>query len=384
MLHLKNATVYTMNDKHEIIDNCDILIDKGKIVDVGPNLKSKNAKTINCKGKVIIPGIVDAHSHIGGFNPDKDYDDANDLTGPNSAQLDIYYGINVDSFSFKKCVETGLTTSIITPGSGNAICGLVLAMKSAGKDLDSRIVKRPCALKAAMGVNPKGVYGPREKLPVSRVGVAKIFEEYFEDVKDYMDKKKKAKGNPKKMPEYNEAFEHGQLVLERKIPLKVHSYQHDMMALLRWKKKYGFDLTLDHAQGSSDFYDEIVESGAEVIYGPMSGPLFGGEGCKADPECLIELDRRGVNCAIMTDGPCMPPHLIITEAGELVRKGASVETALRMITINAAKIARAADRIGSIEKGKDADVVVFDGTPALDTDASVLYTIIDGEVVYKA
>ncbi|MGN1343816.1 MAG: amidohydrolase family protein [Traorella sp.] len=382
MLHLKNATVYTMSDKH-VIEHCDILIDKGKIVDVGVQLSCNDADVIDVSEKVIIPGIVDAHSHVGTFNIFNDEQDANDMTSPNSAQLDIYYGIDPNNKSFKDCCRDGITTSIIAPGSGNAICGLVLALKSAGKNYDDRIVKHPCALKAAMGVNPKGVYGPRDQLPVSRLGVSQLFIDFFENVKDYMKKKELAKDDPEKMPPYNEGYEHGQLVLERKIPLKVHSYQHDMMSLLRWKEEYGFDLTLDHAFGASDFYDEIAQSGAEVIWGPLSGPLFGGEGCKADPECVIELDKRGVTCALMTDGPVLHPYMIITEAGEVVRHGASVETALKMITLNPAKIARADDRIGSIEPGKDADLVVFDKTPALDTDAKVLMTFIDGEIVYQ-
>ena len=383
MLHLKNAKVYTMSDAH-VIDHCDILIENGKIKEVGRSLHSKDAEIIDVSGKIIIPGIVDAHSHVGTFNVITNDQNANDLTGPNSSQLDIYYGIDPDSKSFKDCCRDGITTSIIAPGSGNAICGLVLAMKSAGKSYDQRIVKRPCALKAAMGVNPKGVYGPRDQLPVSRLGISQLFIDYFENVKEYMKKKEEAKGDPEKMPPYNEGYEHGQWVLERKIPLKVHAYQHDMMSLLRWKEEYGFDLTLDHAFGASDFYDEIAASGADVIWGPLSGPLFGGEGCKVDPECVIELDKRGVTCAIMTDGPVLHPYLIITQAGEVVRHGGDVESVLKMITLNPAKIARADDRIGSIEAGKDADLVVFDKTPALDTDAKAEMTMIDGEIVYQS
>ena len=204
-----------------------------------------------------------------------------------------------------------------------------------------------------------------------------------------MKKKEEANGDKEKMPPYDKGLEHGQLVLEGKIPLKVHSYQHDMMALLRWQKEYGFKLTLDHAFGASDFYDEIEDAakngpGLSVIFGPQYGPLFGGEGCKNDPECVIELSKRGVNCCIMTDGTVLHPYMIVVGAGEIVRRGASVEEALKMITINAAKIAMAEDRIGSIKVGKDADIVVFEGPPALDTDAKVIYTIGDGKIAYKA
>ena len=385
MLHIKDATVYTM-EKEGIIENCDILIENGKIKEVGIGLVSdRHAQVIDAKGLIVIPGIVDAHSHVGTCKVDNlKEDDTNEMTNPNSAQLDIYYGIDPNNPSFSECAKDGITTSVIAPGSGNVFGGLVLAMKSAGKDFDARVIKKPCALKAAMGVNPKGIYGPREQLPMSRIGVAQVFIDFFESVKQYQKKKADANGDVSKMPKFDRALEHGQMVLERKIPLKVHSYQHDMMALLRWKKEYGFDLTLDHAFGASDFIDEIAQSGAEVIWGPLSGPLFGGEGCKVDPECLKMLHDRGVTCAIMTDGPVLHPYMIVTQAGEAVRHGLDVETALKMITINAAKIARCDDRIGSICQGKDGDLVIFEKMPAVDTDAQVRYTIIDGEIVYQA
>lgn len=385
MLHIKHATVYTM-EKEGVLENCDILVENGKIKEIGQQLVSKHpVDVIDAEGLVVIPGIVDAHSHVGTCKTDNPNDsDTNEMTNPNTAQLDVYYGIDPNNASFTECVRDGITTSVIAPGSGNVFGGLVLAMKSAGKDFDTRVIKHPCALKAAMGVNPKGIYGPREQLPMSRIGVAQVFIDFLESVKQYQKKKAEANGDPEKMPKFDMALEHGQMVLERKIPLKVHSYQHDMMTLLRWKKEYGFDLTLDHAFGSSDFIDEIAESGAEVIWGPLSGPLFGGEGCKVDPECLKMLDERGVTCAIMTDGPVLHPYMIVTQAGEAVRHGLDVETALKMITINAAKIARCDDRIGSIKQGKDADLVIFEKMPAIDTDAKVRYTIIDGEIVYQA
>lgn len=385
MLHIKDATVYTM-EKEGIIKNCDILIEDGKIKEVGTQLVSdEHAQVIDAKGLIVIPGIVDAHSHVGTCKVDNSKeDDTNEMTNPNSAQLDIYYGIDPNNPSFAECAKDGITTSVIAPGSGNVFGGLVLAMKSAGKNFDTRVIKKPCALKAAMGVNPKGIYGPREQLPMSRIGVAQVFIDFFESVKQYQKKKAEANGDIDKMPKFDRALEHGQMVLERKIPLKVHSYQHDMMALLRWKKEYGFDLTLDHAFGASDFIDEIAESGAEVIWGPLSGPLFGGEGCKVDPQCLKMLDDRGVTCAIMTDGPVLHPYMIVTQAGEAVRHGLDVESALKMITINAAKIARCDEHIGSIRQGKDGDLVIFEKMPAVDTDARVRYTIIDGEIVYQA
>lgn len=383
MLLIKNGTCYTMSSQG-IINHCDLLVDNGKIIKIGKDLNEPNAQIIDASGLVVLPGIVDAHSHIGGFDTDTNAQDVNELVKPTTPEMNVLDGINPASASFVSAYQDGITTSCIAPGSGNVICGLVCALKSYGDSLQSRIVKAPVALKAAMGVNPKGIYGPRNATPMSRLGIAQIFRDYFVQVKEYMEKKAAAKDHPEKMPPFDQGLENGILVLEKKIPLKVHSYQHDMLSVIRIAKEFDFHITLDHALGSSDFYDEIEESGAAIIYGPLGAPLFGGEGCKVDIDSLIELDRRGVKCAIMTDGPVLKPYMIVTQAGEVTRAGGDIERVLRMITINAAEIIGCDDRIGSLEEGKDADIVLFKGVPALDTDAKVKMTIIDGTIVYQA
>lgn len=383
MLLIKNGTLYTMSD-NGIMENTDLLIDNGKIIRIAKNILEPQAEVIDASGYTVLPGIIDAHSHIGGFDMDTNAQDVNELTKPMTPEVDVFYGINPDSKAFQYALRDGITTSCIAPGSGNVICGLVCAVKSAGSSFEQRIIKHPAALKAAMGVNPKGVYGPRNATPMSRLGIAQIFREYFMQVQDYMKQKELAKDCPDKMPPFDQGLENGILVLEKKIPLKVHCYQHDMMSMLRIAKEFDFNLTLDHALGASDFYDEIAESHASVIYGPLGAPLFGGEGCKVDIDSLIELDRRGVTCAIMTDGPVLYPYMIITQAGEVVRAGGDIERVLRMLTINPAKIIGCEERIGSLEIGKDADIVLFKGIPALDTDAKAVLTIIDGKIVYQA
>lgn len=242
-----------------------------------------------------MPGLVDAHSHIGGFDTDTGAQDLNELTKPQTPEIQAYDGINPLDRSFMESAKAGITTSAITPGSGNVICGLACAVKSAGTSLASRTLRNPIALKAAMGVNPKGVYGPRTALPMSRLGVADLFRDYFLKVKDYQAKKIQGVSDPEKMPKFDQGMENGLLVLEKKIPLKVHCYQHDMMSLLQLADEFDFDVTLDHALGSSDFYDEIASSKhvRGVIYGPLGAPLFGGEGCKVDIDCLAEPGPAG-------------------------------------------------------------------------------------------
>ena len=186
------------------------------------------------------------------------------------------------------------------------------------------------------------------------------------------------------MVPYDTGLENVCRVLRREIPIKVHCEQFDMLTTIRIAKEFNVEFTLDHAWGAGDFIDDIVDSGCRgVIYGPIGVPLLPGECGKIDIGVLVELDKKGVNCAIMTDGPILNPEVIIIQAGEVIRFGGDIERVLNMLTINPAKILGIEDRVGSIEEGKDADIVIFKGMPAVDTNATVAYTIINGEVVYK-
>lgn len=386
MLLIKNGKVITM-EGNEVLDHTDVLCDEGKIVAIGKKLSS-DAETIDASGKYVLPGFVNPHSHVGGFAADgSDDSDLNEITNPVTAGLSAYYGINPDDRAFFYDAKTGITTSGITPGSANVVCGWVIAFKSAGKDIESRLIREPVALKAAMGLNPKGAYGGKQgKLPGSRMGIAQVLREYFLSVRDYMKQKEEAGGDPKKMPKFDLDFEHGIPVLEKKIPLKVHSYHQDMLTVLRVADEFDFQVTLDHALGASDFYNEISSNPHVhgVIYGPVGSGVMPGELCKLDFDCLKGLDDKGVLVSVMTDGPITNNHVLVDEAGEAVRKGMDPINALAMITINGAKMILVDDRVGSLKVGKDADILVYQGMPTRDTSAFNLLTIIDGHIVYRA
>ena len=189
-----------------------------------------------------------------------------------------------------------------------------------------------------------------------------------------------------KKPKYDQGLENICRVLRKEIPMKVHCEQFDMLTTLRIAEEFDINFTLDHAWGASDYYDDIsnAKNLVGVIFGPIGVYLTPGECGKVDIESLIELDKRGVCCSIMTDGPIINPYLIVHQAGELVRFGIEPYKAINMLTINPAKIMGVSDRIGSIEVGKDADIAIFKGMPAVDTDAKAVYTIVNGEIAYKA
>lgn len=378
MYVIKNALVCTMADAGVV--KADILVENGKIAAIGENL---NAETvIDAAGKVVTPGFVDAHSHIGGIADLTPLgEDLNEITNPLTPELDAYYGINPKDKCFGYAIEQGITTSCLIPGSANVVCGWGMAYKSAG---EHRLIKDPVALKAAMGINPKGCYAAKKMAPMTRMAIANLMKKYLRDVKDYMAKKAAAGDDAAKLPPYDLGLEHGIPVIEKKIPLKVHSYMHDMMTLLEIAKEFDILVTMDHAQGASDFADELADPHVKgVVFGPTCEPLFPGEGGKLDYECCKMLDDRGVNVAVMTDGPVTAINMLLYEIGEAVRKGMDPVRALGMVTVNAARILGIEDRVGSLAVGMDADILVWSALPSLAADAVLERVIIDGKTVFE-
>ncbi len=379
MYVIKNALVYTMADAGVV--KADILVENGKIAAIGENLSAETV--IDAAGKVVTPGFVDAHSHIGGIADLTPLgEDLNEITNPLTPELDAYYGINPKDKCFGYAIEQGITTSCLIPGSANVVCGWGMAYKSAG---EHRLIKDPVALKAAMGINPKGCYAAKKMAPMTRMAIANLMKKYLRDVKDYMAKKAAAGDDATKLPPYDLGLEHGIPVIEKKIPLKVHSYMHDMMTLLEIAKEFDILVTMDHAQGASDFADELADPHVKgVVFGPTCEPLFPGEGGKLDYECCKMLDDRGVNVAVMTDGPVTAINMLLYEIGEAVRKGMDPVRALGMVTVNAARILGIEDRVGSLAVGMDADILVWSALPSLAADAVLERVIIDGKTVFNA
>lgn len=377
MYVIKNGTLYTMDAQGVI--QADIKVENGKIAEIGQNLSTEGATVIDAAGKCVTPGFVDPHSHIGGFGPGNDQD-LNEMTNPLTPDMDAYYGINPSSDDFKVALRQGITTSCLAPGSANIVGGWVFAYKSAGKD---RLLKRPVALKAAMGINPKGCYAGKSQSPMTRMAIASMLRGYLRKVKEYMEKKEAAGDDKTKLPPYDLGLEHGIPVLKKEIPLKVHSYMHDMMTVLEIAKEFDIYVTLDHAQGASDFYEELTDPHVKgVIFGPTSQPLFGGEGGKLDYWCCKGLSDRGVKICVMTDGPVSVVDMLLYEMGEAVRWGMDPVKALAMVTATSAEVLGVADRVGTLTVGKDADILIWSKLPTVYTDAILEQVFIDGESVY--
>ena len=376
---IKNGTVYTMEEQCEAFQG-DVLVEDGKIVKVASHIEAENAEIIDASGLYVMPGLIDAHTHIGlfDFNHESSVDDANEMTDPVVLDLDARFGVNPKAREFRVSYEHGITTLLVTPGSGEVFCGLPAAIKTYGDNVFDMTLKAPCAVKIALGGNPKNTFGAMSRLPMTRMGIADILRDTFRRAKEYLEKKERGEE-----PAYDSNMEALSRALTGELPCKVHCTQYDMLTAIEVCKEFGVRFSIEHAWGATDYIDEIVESGCDVCYGPIATYRCTGERRKIDIEAVKELDERGVNVAIVTDSPIMSEESLYHHVGEAVREGVPQERALRMVTVNAAKSMGVADRIGTLEPGKDADIILVKGRLGLDTNAEVQCTMIDGKVVYQ-
>lgn len=376
---IKNGTLCTMTEQCENRKG-DILVEDGKIAAICPEIQDEDAKIIDASGLYVMPGLIDAHTHIGLFDFNQEYavDDANEMTDPVSIAMDARYGVNPKAREFRAAYEHGITTLLVTPGSGDVFCGLPFALKTYGDNVFDMTIKAPCAVKIALGGNPKNTFGDMKRLPMTRMGVAHVLRDTFRKGKEYLEKKERGEDVA-----YDANMEALCLALKGEIPCKVHCTQYDMLTAIEICKEFGVRFSLEHAWGATDYLDEIVESGCDVCYGPIATYRSPGERRKIDIEAVKELDERGVNVALITDSPILSEESLYHHIGEAVREGVPQERAVRMVTVNAAKVLGTEDRIGTLEEGKDADIILVKGRLGLDTDAKVQCTLIDGKVVYQ-
>ena len=391
MLLIYNGKIKTMAGMD--YENGYILIDKDKIIAVGQDageahaLLGEGVTGIDCGGAFVLPGLVDAHSHIGMWEDAVGFegDDGNESTDPVTPQLRAIDAVYHADRAFVEAYESGVTTVVTGPGSANVIGGQFVALKTYGRCVDEMIVKHPVAMKVAFGENPKTVYNEKHQAPMTRMATAAILRENLFKAKEYKELWEEYKSNTEELdkPEFDFKLEALVQVLNREIPLKAHAHRaDDIITAIRLAREFGVDITLDHCTEGYLIKDILVEAGLPVIVGPLLTDRSKIELRNQNLKNPALLSKAGIKLAIMTDHPCVPVQHLSLCASIAVREGMDAEEALKAITINAAEITGISDRVGSIEKGKDADVVIYDGNP-LELSSKVLKTIINGTVVYE-
>ncbi|MBP2071860.1 amidohydrolase [Thermoanaerobacterium butyriciformans] len=385
MYLLKGGKVLTMAGKN--YDKADVLIDDGKILDVGEEIIAPlDAEVIDVSGLTVMPGMIDAHCHLGMWENAVGFEgaDGNEETDPITPQLRAIDGINPMDKYFQEAYEAGVTTAVTGPGSANVIGGQFAAIKTYGKRIDDMIIKEPIAVKVAFGENPKSVYNEQHKMPMTRMGIAALLRQELVKAKEYIEDMERYADDDEKRPSRDLGLEVLAKVLKREIPLKAHAHRaDDIFTALRIAKEFNVDITLDHCTEGHLIVDYLVKENAKVIVGPSLSERSKVELSNLTFKTPGILSKAGLDVAIMTDHPVIPLNYLPICAGLAVREGMDEMEALKAITINPAKIVGISDRVGSIEKGKDADIAVFDGSP-IEIKTKTKFVFVNGQLVYEA
>jgi len=388
-LLLKQGTIHNAIEEEPFI--ADILVENGKIKKIAPVLEGKivnEAEVIDATGIDIYPGFVDAHCHLGldGFAVGFAGQDFNELGDPVTPQLSAIDAINPQDETFQMAREGGVTCVSTGPGSSNIIGGTFCVIKTYGKRIDDMIVKEKSAMKIAFGENPKNCY--KDKGVYSRMSVAAKLREVLNQTIIY-DRKLKAAGYPddidySKLPAYDVKLEAMLPVIRGEMPLKAHAHRaDDIYTAIRIAKEFGLDLRIDHTTDGALIADDLAKEGFPVAVGPSFGHATKYELKNKGFHTPVILAKAGCQVSIITDSPVIEERFLPLCAGRAVYCGLSEFEALQAITINAAKHIGVEERVGSIEEGKDADFVLVKGSPfAVDT--RILYTIIDGKVIFQS
>ena len=381
MLLIKNGHVKTMAGP-DLEKGCVLINDEGKIEKVAEKIAApKGAEVIDAEGRLVTPGCVEAHCHIGLDNTAMRWEgmDYNEIVEPVTPQLRAIDSINPLDEAFPLAIQGGVTTAVTGPGSANVVGGTFTAIKLVGKRVDKMIVKDPVAMKVAFGENPKGCYGQKGKSPMTRMAVVALLRELLFKTQRYM--KDKADG---KNPPFDMKLEAMIPVLEGKIPLKAHAHRaDDILTSIRIAKEFGVKITLDHCTEGHLIVDELVEEGWPRFVGPTFGGKSKIELSNKTFDTPRILNENGLCVSIITDAPVIPLEYLPMCAGLAVNAGLKEEEAWKAITINPANSTGIGDRVGSLEPGKDGDVVIWTGNPMRELGAMAETTIIEGKVVYQ-
>lgn len=386
MLVLKNGNVMTMAGPAFVGD---VAIENGKIVAVGQSLSYSDAEVRDVTGMTVMPGIVDPHCHIGMWEDAMGFEgaDGNECTNPITPELRAIDAINPYDRCFEEAAAGGVTTCVTGPGSANVIGGQFVAIKTYGDSVEDMVLRFPVAVKAAFGENPKRVYNGKNQTPSTRMATAALMRKALIEAQEYNEKLERGKADPEKMPERNLGKEILARVIRRELPMKIHAHRaDDILTAIRICREFKLRYTLDHCTEGYLITDKLKEALSEDCEGIIVGPLLT-DRSKIELKNLSfkapkVLEQAGIEYAMMTDHPVTPEQYLPICTAIAVREGASEEGALKAITINAAKITGIADRVGSIEVGKDADIAVFSGHP-FDFRSRCVLTLVNGKVAHE-
>lgn len=383
LLAITNATLYTITDG---VKQGNILIDdEGRIAGVGDIAIPEGTEVIDAFGKIVMPGMIDAHGHAGVYEEAIGWEgaDGNEAVDPITPQLRALDGINPHDEGIREALEAGVTTMCVLPGSANVIGGQGVIIHMYGNTVEDMIIGEG-GLKVAFGENPKRVYSGQKKSPSTRMATASLLREQLVKAQNYLAKLEKAKDDPDKAPERDLKMEALVRVLKKEIPLRAHAHRaDDIITALRIADEFGVDIIIEHCTEGHKIAEELGNRKVRAVIGPTMTNRSKVEVRERDYSTLRTLWENGVQIAITMDHPVIHVQYLNISAALAVKAGLPREEALKAVTINPARILGIDDRYGSLEEGKLADIVLWSGDP-LDIMSRVEQVFIHGKLVYKA
>ena len=383
MILIKNGHIKPMVGE-DLKSGCLLIGDDGKIAALGAALEApEGCAVIDAEGALVTPGCVDAHCHIGLDNEAMGWegDDYNEMADPITPQMRAIDSINPQDEAFELALRGGVTAACTGPGSANVVGGTFAAIKLAGSRVDDMVIRSPIAMKCAFGENPKRCYGQKsKKSPMTRMAVAAMLRELLFKAKRYLEDKDSGKNPP-----FDMKLEAMIPVMKGEIPLKAHAHRaDDIFTAIRIAREFGVKLTLDHCTDGALIAEDLAKEGYSAFVGPSLGSKTKIELRNKSFAIPGILRKAGVNISIITDAPVIPLQYLPLCAGLAVRDGLDYEQGWRAITIEPARQTLISDRVGSLESGKDADVVIWEGDPLRELGARSRMTIVSGKIVYQA
>jgi imidazolonepropionase-like amidohydrolase len=367
-----------------------VLITDGKITAIGADVPVPDGvPVLDAAGKWVLPGFIEAHGHVGVHEEAEGWagSDTNEMTDPVTANVRALDAINPADLGFRDAVGGGVLAVNVNPGSGNPIGGQTCALKCWGRTVDEMLLRAPAGLKSALGENPKRVYGEQKKTPSTRLGVAAVIRGAFVEASNYLARIAAEEDKPeheRKPVDRDLKLEALGLVLRREIPWRQHCHRADDIATaLRIADEFGYELVIDHGTEAHLVADLLAARGVPVIIGPLFTSRSKVELRNRSLANPGKLAQAGVTIAITTDHPVVPINFLVHQASLSVKYGLDRDVAIEALTINPARIIGVAERLGSLEPGKDGDVVVWSGDP-LDVLSRVEHAYQDGREIYTA
>ncbi len=370
-----NARIVTCEG--EVFDRGYIRFENGKILALGGDAGNMQVQPgdYDAEGGWVLPGYVDPHCHVG-CGPEAvgsaEYSEINNPIVPQYDALDAFLPLDA---AIPKCLKRGITTVVSGPGSTTLIGGRLAAFKLNGKYAQEACIKRACAIKFALGEAPKSIFAGKGRGPGTRMASAALLREEFSAARAYMEEK--AKG---RISRENVEYEALVPLLEGKIPAHVHAMRaDDISTFLDIAEEYGIRTVIVHGQQTVQLCERMRKCNAGVIHGPL---MFTSRDMESDGisfENPLRTQQAGVLSAVCTDAcPGLgSAQMLPVNASLVARAGMDPYEALKLITINAARLAGIADRVGSLRVGKDADIAVYDDMP-LEFTAHTKAVFVDG------